>query len=48
MEEIEVKVEDLPKSINNFITVRCEYCNNEHERKVVDYFRANKRIIYHW
>jgi hypothetical protein len=38
-EEIEVKIEDIPKSISDNIIVKCDYCQKVHERKIVDYFR---------
>ena len=39
LDQIEVKIKDLPKSININVLVRCDYCHKEHERKFVDYNR---------
>ena len=43
--EIRVRVEDLPKSINTIVLVQCDYCDNQHERKFVDYNRIVSKSI---
>lgn len=46
-DSFEVKVEDLTKGSQAFVSVRCDYCNNVFELKWYAYLAAQKRSVIH-
>jgi hypothetical protein len=45
LDYIEVRIEDLPKSIGDLVLVKCDYCDWTGEKKFVDYNRVMSKSI---